>query len=374
MALEKDRILVLCTDRDDDLGTKAKMRSPIQGRENVITAAVKLALADPEEADANAIFAAVRRYDELVSEGVECDVAVVCGAMNRGLEADRKLRREVESIVNNGKFTGIVFVSDGGEDEFVIPILQGIRPIVSVDRITVKHSRTVEETYIVLGKYLRMLVFDPRYSKWFLGVPGVMLLLAGILIVSNRIIEAQLATLILLGGAFFVRGFNIDKSIRGILSQRPYGYIVLFSIVTSILVIVVGVSSGFSYLTSQAGGIVNQVIASPALFLVYGTVIIGYFLKGSLALIWVGISIYMIGSLLAHLGRGSIRVWRDLTFLVMLALLYFPIDTFSTFLIGGQRESTILLVSYILVGLAIIFGVTVTIYERIRARGAITRE
>jgi len=85
MSQGQENYLVLCVDRDDDLGTKAKVVSPVVGREAAISAATKLALADPEEADANAIFAAVRKYDELMKRGMPCEVAIVCGNVERGL-------------------------------------------------------------------------------------------------------------------------------------------------------------------------------------------------------------------------------------------------------------------------------------------------
>ena len=59
--------------------------------------------------------------------------------------------------------------------------------------------------------------------------------------------------------------------------------------------------------------------------------------------------------------------------LVVLALLYLPMDLFSTILIGGQRDVTILLISYVLVGLAAIFGVTSVVYARLRLR-SLTKE
>ena len=181
---------MLCVDRDDDLGEKAKVKSPVFGREDVLTAATKLALADPEEADANAVFAAVKKYDELIGEGIDAEVAIVCGNKDKGFIADRAISRGVDAILKEHPFVGIVFVSDGGDDEHVIPVIQTIRPIVSVERIAVKHSQTVEETYLVLGRYLRMLVFDTRYSKWALGVPGFILILVGLLSVLGAALAA----------------------------------------------------------------------------------------------------------------------------------------------------------------------------------------
>lgn len=60
-----ERILVLNVDIDNDLYRKTKITGPVMGRIDNLRAASKLALADPQETDANAIFEAVRKYDEL---------------------------------------------------------------------------------------------------------------------------------------------------------------------------------------------------------------------------------------------------------------------------------------------------------------------
>ena len=60
-----DNLLVICVDRDNDLGKKAGVKGPVIGREKNLEAASKLALADPTESDANSIFAAVKKYDEV---------------------------------------------------------------------------------------------------------------------------------------------------------------------------------------------------------------------------------------------------------------------------------------------------------------------
>jgi len=374
LAEQTERYLVLCVDRDDDLGEKAKVRGPVIGREDVLAAAMKLALADPEEADANAIFAAVKKYDELKSEGMECEVAIVCGNKERGFAADRAVSRGVDAVLRARPFVGIVFVSDGGDDEHVIPVIQTIRPIVSVERVAVKHSQTVEETYLVLGRYLRMLVFDTRYSKWALGIPGVILILVGLLAVFGAVLAAQIAALLIIGGAALVRGFNLDRYIATLLSRGPASYIRLFATVTSTLVVLVGFGSGYDYMEAQAGNLAAQVVSKPSLFFVYGAQLAGYFITGSLLLIWVGLAFGAVGSLLANLARESSRWRREAFLLVMLALLYFPVTTFSAFLIHGQSQSTILLVSYALVGLAMIFGLTVAVYPRVRVRAIPERE
>jgi len=370
------RYLVLCVDRDDDMGEKTHLDTPIVGRDAAMAAATKLALADPEEADANAVFSTVKKFDELVGQGLDCEVAIVCGDAGGGFGADRKVGMEVSSVLERTRATGIVFVSDGGDDEQVIPVLQSLKPIVSVHRVTVKHSETVEETYLVLGRYLRMLIFDQRYSKWTLGVPGVILLLAGILVISGQVFEAELATLLILGGVFFIRGFNVDRTIANLVHRGPTGYMRLFSTVTSVLICLVGVVTGYGTMlqwasTQQASpgvSVLQAVGSNPSLFLVYGGKLIGYLIYGGVVLIWVGLAIYSAGALLSHVARDSVRWRRDAFVIVMLALLFFPVDTFSTFLIQPGAVESYLLIDYVLIGLAAIFVLTAVIYPRVRTR------
>jgi putative membrane protein len=365
MLAQPERFLVLCVDRDDDLGVKTKIQTPVVGREAALAAATKLSLADPEEADANAIFAAVKKYDELVAKGTACEVAIVCGDVSRGFEADRRISKEIETVVKDSDVKGVILVSDGGEDDQVIPIIQSFKPIVSVQRVTVKHSQRVEETYQVLGRYLRMLVFDPHYSRWILGVPGLIFILGGILIVSGHVADAEIATLLVLGGAFFVRGFSIDRTVAGLLQRGPTGYMRLFSMVTSVLVVIAGLFSGYASMVDA------QNSARPPLDAQQSA---GAFINGSIPLVWAGIAVYAIGALLSHLARESIRWRRDGFVLVMLALLYLPVNTFSQFLMQGTAESTFLLISYILLGLAAIFALTTAIYPRVRTKGLPERE
>jgi putative membrane protein len=329
---------------------------------------MKLALADPEEADANAMFAAVRKYDELNKGGTSCEVALVCGDENRGFEADRRVGKEVANVLASSVFTGVVLVSDGGEDEQVVPIIQSMKPIVSVQRVAVKHSQTVEETYQILGRYLRMLVFDPHYSRWSLGVPGLILILAGVLIVAGQVVVAELAILLILGGAFLIRGFNVDRTVAGLLQRGGTGYIRLFTLVMSVLVVIVGLVSGYLAMTQGVPGYVSEVLINPANLLDYGGVLLGYMIGGSVLLVFGGIAIYSTGGLLTHILRDSPRWRRDGFVLVLLAILYLPVWTFSNFLKSGSAEYTYLLISYVLGGLAAIFVLTSAIYPRVRTR------
>ena len=97
------RILVLCIDRDDDIGSKGGIETPILGRDSCINAGIRLAIENPEDADANAIFGAIKTYEELISKGYESEVALVSGKFNRGIEADEKIGFEIHDVLAQSK-------------------------------------------------------------------------------------------------------------------------------------------------------------------------------------------------------------------------------------------------------------------------------
>jgi len=76
--------LVVCVDRDDDLGRKAGVVGPVVGRANVLDAALKLGTADPEDADTNAMFAAVHLLDQIRETGEDAEVVVLTGSPKVG--------------------------------------------------------------------------------------------------------------------------------------------------------------------------------------------------------------------------------------------------------------------------------------------------
>ncbi|MEM4354446.1 MAG: DUF373 family protein, partial [Candidatus Caldarchaeum sp.] len=122
MAEESRRLLVITVDRDDDLGQKTGIKGPVVGREENVNAAVKLALADPEDPDANAVFYAVKLYDELVKNGnEEVEVATLTGSPKEGLEADIKVFNQLREVLEKFPAQRCIFVSDGATDAIVTP-------------------------------------------------------------------------------------------------------------------------------------------------------------------------------------------------------------------------------------------------------------
>ena len=86
------RTLVLTVDRDNDLGIKTAIRGPVIGRRQVLTAALKLGIADPEESDTNAMLGALSAHDKILEkkpEEDEVEIAILTGDEKVGIRVFR---------------------------------------------------------------------------------------------------------------------------------------------------------------------------------------------------------------------------------------------------------------------------------------------
>jgi len=350
--------MVICIDRDDDIGSKARLKTPIIGRDNCLLAASSLALADPEEADANALFAAIRECEKLKEKGYNCDVALVAGKEERGIEADEKIREELKKVLELSKADGLILISDGSEDEQVIPVIQNLAPIISVKRIVIKHSEKIEESYQVLGRYLRMFITEPKYAKYSLGLPGLIFLLLGILNYFNLLKEALTLILTLLGMVFVIRGFGIDKLVGSLKSLTLSSYLRLFTLITSILIILTALLMGFTEIPKE---LIDKLAENPYQIFNIGPSLLGYFIQGSVNFLWIGLIVNLTGSFLYHWIKKSMKILRDLVGIVILGLLYLPVTQFSLILTGQGNVLTLFF--YILLGLALAFLAVVFAYE-----------
>lgn len=353
------RVLVACIDRDNDLGKNGGVETPVFGRDQCINAGTRLAIEDPEDADANAIFGAIKIYEELVTKGYETEVALIAGAYNRGIEADEKISSELIAVLSKFKAEGVVIVSDGEDDETVIPLIQAMVPVISIQRIIMRQSRSVEYSYAVFGKYVKMLIYDPRYSKFFLGVPGALLIASGFATIFGFTREALAIVLSILGVAFVIRAFDIDKAIGSLNRTTPSTFIRIFSTFAGIMIILVGISNGISSIPDGAitkGASISEIVTN--------RVIVGDFVHGSLTLIWIGLGTIFGGILLSNWFKGSITILSDILRLVVLGLIFIPAIQFTSVL--TEKTNPFNLISSLFIGLAITLVATTFLFQYFR--------
>ncbi|RLJ00740.1 MAG: hypothetical protein DRP06_01220, partial [Candidatus Aenigmatarchaeota archaeon] len=113
-------ILVICVDRDNDIGEKLGVNGPITGRKENLDVAKNLAIKDPGESDANSLFGAIKEYDKLKEQGENVYLAAFTGDKNVGTESDVRIVRQLEEVIKKYNIKKAVFVSDGAEDECLI--------------------------------------------------------------------------------------------------------------------------------------------------------------------------------------------------------------------------------------------------------------
>ena len=298
----KNRILILCVDRDGDLERKAEIKTPLLGRTSNLDAAVSLALRDPEEPDANAMFEAVRLYDRLQGEKQPdeyFEVATISGSELGGVGADRKLVAELSKLLGSFNASEIILVTDGYSDEAILPLVESRVPVSSVRRIVVKHSESIEETAALFSRYLRLIWENPRYARLALGVPGLLFFLFGVLSVIPGAVNYYLISIVLiLGGVLLVKGFGVDRGVKNLyLWAREYSppplpvQISNYALIAGILCIAIstylGAVSASVNVTPPTPDLAGWISVLPS--------VAAFFIKGFMDLMIVGISIVLFG-------------------------------------------------------------------------------
>lgn len=201
--------LVICIDRDNDLGEKAKLATPIVGREANIEAATTLGIADPEDSDTNTIFGGVRVLDELRGKGIDAEIVSFAGDRNVGVISDQKIAEQLDTFLEMHEVKGAVFVSDGAEDETLVPIVQSRVKIDSVKRIVVMQSENLESTYYILKHAFS----DPKISQTFFVPVGLAFLIYAIFLLARYPEGAVVGILAAVGMYMLYRGFGLDDTL-----------------------------------------------------------------------------------------------------------------------------------------------------------------
>jgi putative membrane protein len=169
----KRPILVLCIDRDNDLYEKAKVSGPLIGREKNLEGAMALSLADPEDPDSNAIYYAVKVFDQMRKEGHNAEVVTLTGDRRLGYKADKEVSSQLDKVMVELNPTSCILISDGASDEEILPIIKSRIKVDSTKIVYIKQAKELEQTYFVLLEKLR----EPSFAKIVIGIPAALILL-----------------------------------------------------------------------------------------------------------------------------------------------------------------------------------------------------
>jgi len=322
--MDKSKTIVICVDRDNDIGEKAGLDTPIIGKEASLSAATKLALADSEDSDVNAIFYAISVYDRLVEEDVEAEIVLVAGDKKVGVTSDRKIGKELDEVLSKLGSDTAILVSDGAEDESIVPIIQSRVKIDSVRRVVVKQSEHLESTFYVIKRLFE----DPKFSRTFLPPLGLFLFLLAISLLFGMSGQVMGLILAFLGIYMLLKGLgreNILKNLFESAKQSLYsGKITIVVYICAVVLILVGTSKGIL-------GITQMPESSEHIFLGFT-----YYVKWS---IW-----WYVGAALAPIIGGIINMLIEGEKIVRQWTILFSVVA-SGLVIWGGSECIILLLS-----------------------------
>jgi putative membrane protein len=370
------RVLVLAIDRDDDFGKKAGVKGPVIGRDACIDAALKLSLADPEDSDANVVYAAVKLADELKKRGEfeEVEVALITGHPKVGLKSDLELTRQLEEVLKVFPADGVIPVTDGAEDEQIFPIIASKVPIVTSHRVVVKQSPGIETTWYIIVKYTREILSDPEVAKVVFGIPGLMALLYGLAKLvgvwypeSEKIVSTIISgtILLLIGAIFFAKGFNVD--FRGLMASLRRAvveqFVVVLSIVAGLLIILSGLINAYLNLEKYSLQLIGSYPGTPLL----ATLIYLNALAGPLA---IGIGVMISGKILQAYLKRDYHIWYSTSALLMTPALWVTIDLTTRYALSILTISDIdVFQKLVFAVFDIAFSVVIGVYLRGKVKG-----
>ncbi len=245
-------LLVLCIDLDDDLGRKTGMSTPVIGRDAVEEGAVALATADPEDSDVNVIFQGLHIYDQLKDRGESVEVAVVTGNEGSDVSANREVGEEVDTVLaslSTGEDVTALLITDGAQDESVVPVIRSRVPIDGVRRVVVRQAQNLESMYYTIKQVLN----DPETRGTLLIPIGILLLIYPLALVGTLLNLPGLvlgSTSALLGLYLISRGLGVgdrlDATADRVRKSLYAGRMTLIAYVVAAALLILGGVSGLN--------------------------------------------------------------------------------------------------------------------------------
>ncbi|MFA6951817.1 MAG: DUF373 family protein [Candidatus Methanomethylophilaceae archaeon] len=313
------KTLVLVVDRDDDFGVKGGVESPVIGIEACSIAATALGVADPEDSDVNALYAAMNIYKDLHSDrNNDVEVALICGNQKVGYRSDSAIVEELEDVLERTSPDRVILVGDGAEDEYVYPIVSSRIRIDSVRKVYVKQAPGIEGTIYILSKMLS----DTDKRKRFLAPIGWIILLISLVYLVPHLMEIMAgnesmavsttpAVVCIIGFCFLLYAYNtqdwLSKWNKKWKDRLKSGSMSVAFAFIAIICIVAGVIYGFLSLDQ----VYMTRISQQAVWFVYSSLWFFVF----------GIMIYVIGDLLDDFLNSNTLKMSSLTSCVSLAAL-----------------------------------------------------
>lgn len=367
------KTLVICVDRDDDLGVKASVTGPVIGRQDNVIAAQKLGLADPEDVDTNSILSAVALYDDLIKKGIEAEIVTITGDEHVDYRADLIISRQLENVLEVVKPDRAILVSDGEEDEYSYPIISSRVKIDSVKRVFMKQSESLEGFYYLLVKSLKDVKIR---TKWVLPLSlillvfGTLMLILGAMKIGTQIeaiSEIAVAFILMFLGAYLIWwAFEYGKKARRIARLIRQGSLSIpFALVAIMMILVgtfLGIDSASAYMSSMLPTEVSYALVAIL------------FVQSSIWPIVLGIFSYESGRAITSFLQSNKLRWSSIIAMLSVLAIGFIVqgvaDSLYYFLVQSSNFETLLIYAEIFTGVLVaIFGAVLSSSLRSEIKG-----
>jgi len=358
------KTLVLCVDRDDDLGAKAGVAGPVIGRQENLSAAQKLGLADPEDVDTNSIMSAIALYDDLVRKGIESEIATITGDVHVGFQSDLVLTRQLENLLELVKADRAILVSDGAEDEYIYPMVSSRVKIDSVRRVFVKQSESLEGFYYLLIRSLKDVKIR---TKWVLPLSLVLIIWGSLSLAVDvirfgepgqdslsRVPYIGLDLIMIILGAYLIWwAFEFSHRARKFGRAMRSGSLALPFTLVAVMLVIVGLFLGFDTVSAYSSTLLPSQTSLAVMSILFIQAAIWPFI----------LAIFSIESgraITSFLHSGKLR-WPSILSLLSVMAIGFIVqgvaDAVYYFLVQDATFETLLIFGEIIIGVLVaIFG------------------
>ena len=207
--------LVVCVDRADDIGRKTGLETPVVGWEAVRSLVTDVGLADPEDSSVNSLLETLRVARDLRDGDEEAVVAVVSGASDSVVGADRAVALQLDDLIAEYDLDRAVVVIDSAEDERLVPVVESRLNVDSVDRVVVRQARDIESTYYLLKQFLA----DEELRQTILVPVGLAFVAFPALALTYSPAVGAATITAVIGMFLLYKGFGIDDVLTDLATQ-----------------------------------------------------------------------------------------------------------------------------------------------------------
>jgi putative membrane protein len=347
--------LILNVDRDNDYGIKAGMDGPVTGYGECYNAALKLISVDPEDSDANALFGALRVYEDLKRKNENVEIALITGDDDVGAKSDEILSRQLDDVLSMEHYDDLILVSDGAEDDYIIPIISSRIRIRYVKHILVRHNENIESLYYYIIRGIK----DKKIARKFTIPVGLLLLSYGLslliftiyymVITKSYLLSpgsgAVMLVTIILGAYFVGRAVEINQLIvKLVVNMKEYSQeakISMLSYVVSFFIIVIGIAYSYES-TIKTVPLINKV-------LVFLTILVWWALASFVSKeLFDAFDVYM------EERHGMSKMWYGISFSLAIVLIFYGMMNYVRYVVGFITfASMTLYLGYIIAGIII---------------------